>query len=70
MCYQIKYIGDLILCSWYIKIIQGSNMVDKKCVDVCLKYLGFLVVLTSGKMIVTLAGKVRLDVGRGFMVKK
>ena len=45
-------------------------MVDKKCVDVCLKYLGFLVVLTSGKMIVTLAGKVRLEVGRGFMVKK
>ena len=45
-------------------------MVDKKWVDVCLKYLRFLVVLTSGKMIVTLAGKLRLEVGRGFVVKK
>ena len=45
-------------------------MVDKKCVDVCLKYLGFLLVMTSGKMIVTLAGRVRLEICRGFMVRK
>ena len=45
-------------------------MVDKKCVDVCLKYLELLVVMTSGKMIVTLAGKVGFEVGRRFMVKK
>ena len=45
-------------------------MVDKKCVDVCLKYLGFLVVMTSGKMIVTLEGKVRLEFCRGLLVEK
>ena len=70
MCYHIKYIGDLILCIWYSKGIQGSNMVDKKCVDVCLKCLGFLVVMTSGKMIVTLEGKVRLEFCRGLLVEK
>ena len=45
-------------------------MVDKKRVDVCLKYLGFLVLMTSGKIIVTLAGKVRLEFCRGLLVEK
>ena len=69
VCYQGRYLGEFIFEFGKLREYEEVTWLVKMCWRF-LKYLRFLVVLTSGNTIITISGKVRLEVVREFMMKK